>query len=178
MIEKPRVILFFQVTCMTLNPEYLGVNQFTNYLVFGWLAETRLKCCNFMFLFVSRNIEKDPVCKKCSHNLKTYGQVIKRSECKNTINLRKVVSYKSENSNWAALFIFWLFDLFFECLMFTSNFLITHQPSCCEYCNIRAAFDGKKCSRQVRTNLHSQIFKCLFYYLVLHVSKVTTIQAL
>lgn len=41
-----------------------------------------------------RNTEKDPICKKCSHNLKTYGQ-----------------------------------------------------PSCCEYCNIRAAFDGTKCSR-------------------------------
>ncbi|KAL9968639.1 hypothetical protein ACROYT_G020754 [Oculina patagonica] len=43
-----------------------------------------------------RNTEKDPVCKKCTHNFKTYGQ-----------------------------------------------------PSCCEYCNIRAAFDGTKCSRCV-----------------------------
>ncbi|KAM7444938.1 Protein fam76b [Porites harrisoni] len=41
-----------------------------------------------------KSTEKDPVCKKCSYNLKMFGQ-----------------------------------------------------PSCCEYCNIRAAFDGNKCSR-------------------------------
>ena len=64
-----------------------------------------------MFFFVSRNIEKDPICKKCSHNLKTYGQVIKRSECKDTIELRKVVSCRSENSNWAAF-------LSFDCLIY------------------------------------------------------------
>ena len=51
---------------------------------------------NLMFLFVSRNIEKDPVCKKCSHNLKTYGQVIKRSEFKNTVEFSEIVSYKSK----------------------------------------------------------------------------------
>ena len=46
-----------------------------------------------------RNTEKDPVCKKCTYNLKIYGQ-----------------------------------------------------PSCCEYYNIRAAFDGSKCSRCVSSN--------------------------
>ena len=44
------------------------------------------------------NMEKDPVCKKCTYNVKMYGQ-----------------------------------------------------PSCCEYCNIRAALDGSKCSRCLRS---------------------------
>ncbi|CAH3044362.1 unnamed protein product [Porites evermanni] len=50
-----------------------------------------------------KSTEKDPVCKKCSYNLKMFGQ-----------------------------------------------------PSCCEYCNIRAAFDGNKCSRQVYICLSSE----------------------
>ena len=55
-----------------------------------------LVTCTFCRLefHLLRNTEKDPVCKKCTYNLKMYGQ-----------------------------------------------------PSCCEYCNIRAAFDGSKCSR-------------------------------
>jgi len=90
---------------MILNPEYLGATSVP--LIFGFidLQKPGFKRCHFMCLFVSRNIEKDPVCKKCSNNLKTYGQV--RSEYKNTINLtKKVVSYRSENSNLAALFVF------------------------------------------------------------------------
>ena len=83
--------MFFHVIII-LNPEYLGVTNLPTILCLTDLQKPG--CSNLILLFVSRNIEKDPVCKKCSNNLKTYGQVIKTLECKNTIEFKTNVSYK------------------------------------------------------------------------------------
>ena len=91
-VKVPYMCFMFFLVIIILNPEYLGVTNLPTILCLIDLQKPG--CSNLIFLFASRNIEKDPVCKKCSNNLKTYGQVIKTLECKNTFEFKTNVSYK------------------------------------------------------------------------------------